>query len=407
MKIQERRPALFGWVAGLLATLGAAGAASAQSLPPLSPSYPGAGYGTSVDLSGLVDNLGERVRHLAEDVEIEMGSTTEGRHLIQDTGEMADAVAQLEGTLDGSGRYGPDPARLREDYAAVDTTWHHLRSIFDRVALTPGVARAATRVGEADAALHNALSLSVPTGGCPQAAPTTTVPIGGPTNPAGGVYGNPTGYDGVPYDDGHDHDHSYGAYPTAPTGYVPTGVQYGDPQYGDPYDSGLPSPLPGGYGGSGLGALPPTVYESERVVVSPAPGYGAGYGGAVLGGGGGYIVGGVSGLEAAQVVASCDTFLAGFLPNSFIVPEREGFIRDVQRVRSIAAGASAEARNGAPPRRLLERARDLDRAWRQLDRRLGRVARGRPPGPNIAGILTIGASVRQFQSSVGAHGRGH
>ncbi len=65
----------------------------------------GTGHGQAVappDLNNLVHQRAERVRHLGEDISSDLGQTPAGRHLIQDTQELAQAVDEFHESLHNS-----------------------------------------------------------------------------------------------------------------------------------------------------------------------------------------------------------------------------------------------------------------------------------------------------------------
>lgn len=121
---------------------------------------PGGGPPRAVpaNLGALVHELARRVRHLREDIAIDLQTTPQGRHLIEDTDELARAVAQFHEALDNGGDYN----LLLQSYAGIDQAWHHLQEQFARPGIaTPAVGRAAAHVAELDAQIHQALGFEV------------------------------------------------------------------------------------------------------------------------------------------------------------------------------------------------------------------------------------------------------
>jgi hypothetical protein len=108
------------------------------------------------DLNNLVHQMAERVRHLGEDIASDLAQSPQGRHLIEDTRELADAVDEFHETLHNI----RDLNQLRQAYRGIDESWHHLKSQLVRPGIaSPAVDRAARRVDERDAQIHRALAL--------------------------------------------------------------------------------------------------------------------------------------------------------------------------------------------------------------------------------------------------------
>lgn len=122
--------------------------------PRFTPSSPGYYEATqpAPDVNRLVHEMGERVRHLSEDVASDLGRTPEGRHLLDDTRALARDVDRLHDTL----HERPDPRLVARSYRRLDESWHHLRTMFEQTGWTQSVARAARRVDAVDAELHQA-----------------------------------------------------------------------------------------------------------------------------------------------------------------------------------------------------------------------------------------------------------
>src|SRR5438067_10091915 len=122
----------------------------------------GAGFGQTAapgDVTNLAHQMAERVRHLGEDIAADLGQSPAGPVLIQDTQELAQAVDQFHAILHDR----PDPFRVRQAYAGIDVTWHHLRNQLTQAGVSsPAVDRAARQVEELDARLHQALGLNNP-----------------------------------------------------------------------------------------------------------------------------------------------------------------------------------------------------------------------------------------------------
>ncbi len=136
----------YGFALGSILALGTAGDASGQAVAP-------------GDVNNLAHQMAEQVRHLGEDIASDLGAAPQGRHLIQDTQELAQAVDQFHDTLHDR----RDPIATRQAYAGIDGTWHHLRGQLSQPGATsPAVDRAARRVDALDAQIHQALGLNDP-----------------------------------------------------------------------------------------------------------------------------------------------------------------------------------------------------------------------------------------------------
>ena len=126
------------------------------------------------DLNNLIHQMAERVRRLGEDIASDLGRTPQGRHLIQDLRELAISIDEFHESLHNT----RDPYQLRQAYTGIDQTWHHLKWQLTQPGVTsPAVGRAAGRVDELDAAIHQALDLRMYT---PAYAP---LPAGAPAVP--------------------------------------------------------------------------------------------------------------------------------------------------------------------------------------------------------------------------------
>jgi hypothetical protein len=122
----------------------------------LTPPAPARGA-VAGDLNVQVQQLADRVRHLGERVEAELGSTPAGPLLLQDTRELAQGVDEYRTAL----RTAPDALRRRQLYSGIDASWHHLVARLGKPgASTADVDAAARDVGAADAAIHQALGLN-------------------------------------------------------------------------------------------------------------------------------------------------------------------------------------------------------------------------------------------------------
>ncbi len=129
--------------------------ASAGQAQPYAPPPPNRG---AVDLNRMIHEMEQRVRHLSEDIASDMGRSPQGRHLLQDTRELAVSVEQMHQALHDQAR----PAQVRQAYASIDAAWHHLEGQFAQRGVSPAVNRAAQRVGQIDTQLHQALDMTGP-----------------------------------------------------------------------------------------------------------------------------------------------------------------------------------------------------------------------------------------------------
>src|SRR4051794_29266371 len=128
-------------------------AALAQVVPPPTP---GPSARPLADLNNLTHRMAERVRHLGEDIGSDLGRTPQGRHLLEDLRELAVSVDEFHESLHDT----RDPYRLRQAYTGIDQTWHHLKwQLTQPGVASPAVDRAAGRVDEIDAAIHQAMGL--------------------------------------------------------------------------------------------------------------------------------------------------------------------------------------------------------------------------------------------------------
>jgi hypothetical protein len=107
-------------------------------------------------LDQLAGRMAAEVRHLGEAIATRGGETPSQRFLIQDAAELAQAVTEFQETVRGS----PDRFRVRQAYAGIDATWHHLQRRLDRLrSEAPEVAHAVGRVAQFDDQLHRALNV--------------------------------------------------------------------------------------------------------------------------------------------------------------------------------------------------------------------------------------------------------
>lgn len=135
------------WGLGLALTLSQA--CLGQAVSPTAP-------GGRPDVNNLAHQMAERVRHLGEDITSDLGDTPVGKHLAEDTQELALAVDEFH-----DGLHGGDPTRARQAFSGIEVTWQHLRGQLAKGS-SPAVLRAAKRVDELDAQVRDALGMNAP-----------------------------------------------------------------------------------------------------------------------------------------------------------------------------------------------------------------------------------------------------
>lgn len=385
-------------------------AAAALLAIALIPGLARAGQGrAAVDLNALAHELAERVRHLGEDVASDMGQTPQGRHLAQDTAELAQAVDEFH---DGLHRT-PDPGLRRQAFAGIDSTWQHLRGQLARGA-SPAVLRAADRVEQLDAQIRQALGLN---------------------NPPAAFYGGPPAPTGVA--DTQRLAHALAARADALAAVVRTDLGR-DPNgvvlvraadelaaaadaFHDAIDA---NPAAGAFAPAfapvdalsdrvqGLidaDATPPRVRNAWQsfasvevllhrnlrldtpprpvpIVIEPPDGGPS----PVLG-------------LADQLLQQVGEFLRVFGPTAGVVPEGEAMLADAQRLQAAAAAFRQAVAENLPPNRLAYEFREVDASSRRLSRRVNRIAAGRV-GPNIEQVRRIGVTADQIHRVLGMPG---
>ncbi len=127
---------------------------------PVSPYYnqpaPAPVAGPRTDLNVLSHAMAQRVRHLGEDVAADLGGSPQANHLVEDTQELALTVDQFHETLHDL----RDPNQLRQAYAGIDQSWHHLKTMLAEPGFsTPAINQAALRVDQVAQQLRQAIGL--------------------------------------------------------------------------------------------------------------------------------------------------------------------------------------------------------------------------------------------------------
>jgi len=371
------------------------------------------GHGQAVapaDLNNLVHQMAGRVRHLGEDIASDLGQTPAGKHLAQDTQELAQAVDEFHETLHDN----RDPARSRQAYAGIETTWQHLRGQLAQ-ASSPAVVRAAERVERLDAQVRQALGVNAPPAGF----------YGGAQAPTGIADTRRLAHALV------DRANSLAATVQADMGRDPNGADMARDAselarvadaFHDAIDANQTVEVAARAFGPvdavadrverfvTAGRVPPRVQTAwqafasvevlihqnlgldspqpdVQVVVAPPPGGGASP---------------VVGLST-QLVEQVTEFVQAFGPMAGNVPDGGALLADAQRLQAAAADFRQDAARGLPPNQLAYEFRDVDASWQRLARRVNRVARGRL-GPNIQQVQRIGGTCEQVHRVLGMPG---
>ncbi|MDB5350730.1 MAG: hypothetical protein JWN86_1977 [Planctomycetota bacterium] len=392
----------FTFILGTM-VLGLAGASLAQVPPPVP--------GGQIDLNGISHELAQRVRHLGEDIASDLGRTPNGRHLVEDTRELAQTVDEFHESLHNN----PNSPRSRQTFLGIDATWQHLRSQLLRPGgSSPAVDRAARRVDELVAQLRQAMGLNAPPPGFyGNAAPTglgevrrlahalearadaltatlATRLARDPNGPAvlrdaqaltraadafhDSVDANPSVEAAArafaPVDELGDRLERYITASQAPPDVQAAWQSFASVEILIHQALGLRSPQP-------------------RVAVSLAP---------VQSGGPPPIVG-----LANQLVDQTNAFLQVFGPTAGTVPQGGLILAEAQRLQAAAVDFQHDAARGLPPNQLAFEFRETDASWQRLARRVNRIAQGRI-GPNITQVQKIGQTCEQIHRVLGMPG---
>lgn len=385
------------WALGLTVALSHVGSGQAVVLP---------------DVNNLAHQMAERVRHLGEDIASDLAQTPSGRHLIQDTQELAQAVDEFHETLHDN----RDPARARQAFAGIDGTWQHLRAQLTRPGVSsPAVDRAAGHVDQLAEQIRQALGLNAPppgfygTGPAPSgiaetqrlahalAARAEALAAAIQADLAGDPNGAALAQDAArlaqqadAFHDSIDANQPLGVVAQAfgpvdaladrlerflTSNPVPPRVQAAWQAFASVevlihQNLGLPSPQP-------------------AIAISLTP---------PAGGGPSPIVG-----LADQLVEQTRAFIQVFGPTAAGVPEGGLFLADAQRLLDAAANFRQNAVQGLNPGQLAYEFRDVDACWQRLARRTNRLARGRT-GPNIGQVARIGETCEQLHRALGMPG---
>ncbi len=370
------------------------------------------GLSTPSNLLDLAHNLARQVLHLSEDMQLDLGQTTQGGHLIQDTQEVAQSVLDFTTLVQ---REAPS-FELNRAFAAIESAWNHVTTELRRLGSTPAVDRSARRVEQAVVEVRQALGLN---------NPPVIVDPSQPGNIAeaqrlalamhqraealsaamqGNLGGNPNAFHVlndasqlVQSTDGFydllgrpplaSPDRLAAAY--RPIRRVSECLQ-GDfgrnpppPAVNVAWQSflqaqalthqalGLPAPPPP----PPIQIVPPPGRPSPLVDLSNA------------------------------LVENVAAFVQVFAPNAGRVPQGNLMLVDARRLLDRATDFQRDVARGTDPARLARRFREVDEHYQRLARRVDRIAQGRT-GPNIQQVQRIGAIVGQIDQALGLGGYG-
>ena len=368
---------------------------------------PGRTDRSNVDFGRMSARLEERTRFLVEEIAAEMGTTADGRHLLED----AEAVADAAGRLNRSSRDSRDPRGPAAAFNQFDASWRHLRSLLEGRRLPPSVGRAAERVDETAGALYDVLGPRV-------APPAGAIPVG-PSYGEFGDYGGPVqSPDALIWEAQQRAEalasaiHSEMADPLLTQQAAQLAAQISRLGQGFARDPGL---------GIDPRALDPIASVSEPIARRFASGRvpsevtrawdSYAYSEMMLRQ---QLGAGASGLDRRQsarpsfgtmspaaleltdrLAGRLDEFLQVFSPTVRVVPEGEAFLAEAQALRNAVEEFREAARAGAGPRALAEPFGAMQDLAARLNRRVDRVGRGRS-GPNIEALRQVGAMVSEL-----------
>lgn len=360
------------------------------------------------ELNHLVHEMSEHVRHLGDDISADLGQAPQGQILIQDTQELAQAIGEFHETLHNS----LDTYQVRQSYSGIDNTWHHLQAQLAQPGFnTPAVARAASRVGEADARIHQVLGLNTlpanyygagqaPTGmaetqrlahALVERAEALAVTIRADMVGGGGRLLQDAVNLAQAADLFHDGIDLNARPDIARNGFA------GVAALSDRLEQDLAAiPPPPRVQAAwqafqavevllrqdlGLPNAPQDLALSAIPVGSPSP-----------------VV-----ALADQLVTQVNAFIQVFSQTAGAVPEGGFFLADAQRLQAAAADFRQDAARGLNTGQLAYEFRDVDALWQRLARRTNRIARGRS-GPNIQQVASMGQTIAQIHQLLGMPG---
>jgi len=389
------RPRLRSPAFAALLLLGLARVGPAQARQPAAP-----------DVNALAHQMAERVRHLGEDIQSDLGQTPGGRHLVEDTQELAQAVDGFHESLHNQ----PNAFQVRQAYTGIDGTWHHLKSLLVRPEnATPGVRQAMARVDQLDAQIHQALGLNDAPPGYSGVGPAPTG-VADVRRLAHALVDRSQALAAViPVDMATSPD-------AAALGQVANDLAAASDRFHDALDAGqAPEAARAAYNpvvalinqlGAPLAAGPPRVRQTWQGVLTVDAQIRQG-----LGLGGPQIpppipvVPGGSPIQALadQLLGQTDQFLQGFAPIVNDHPANPAILADAQRLRAEADNFRQDVARGLDQGRLAYEYREVDATWQRMWRRIDRVSRGRN-GPNIERAREIGPICAQLHQALGMPG---
>lgn len=392
----------------------------------LQPPAPGA------DLERISRQMAEAVRHLADDIAAGAGQSPATQYLARDAQELQQSTAEWYGSLRGN----TDPYQTRRSFAGIDGAWHRLMGQLSAPGVAnPDVQEEIRRVEQADAQLHQALSLNAyppnfdgapaaPTGqdevrrlayslaqrgealaATIQAAYSADPNSAGIVNDAAQVARAVDGFNdslGNPAV-AQQPDYARQAFSQIVQQSNGLGIQLGV--------TGMPPPVRTAWDAytsvhnlirvqlrllsqTPNGLPDPTVAPAPALVPNAGAGVGIPY----------------NPNPAAQVPQwadqldrQADELFANFGPTAQTVPEGQVMLGEIERLRNDVRNFRGDAAQGLDPGRLAFEFREVDADWQRLARRVNRIAQGRT-GPNIQRIEQIGQTCRQIHDALGMPG---
>ena len=395
-------------VGGVLA-LGVSAGVVGQTFPPPPPPAPPPIPG---DLDRLGRRMGEAVQRLGEAIAADLGATPRGRHLVEDTRELAQAVNEFQVSL----RNQADRFQARRAYSGIDVSWHHLVNQINQPGLSsPAVNEAAQQVAQTDALIHRALSMNEypvnyyggnqPPSGLPELQRLSHALVDRAEALAAVIRAEFSGPGGSRLI-----QEAVNLAQTADTFHDAldlNGRLDATAQNGFSSVSGLSDRLEADL------ALAPRndrvrdawqSYQSVEVLVRKTldlPNTPADLANTVLTetpGGGSPVT-----ALAGQLVDQVTAFVQVFSQTAGAVPEGGQFLADSQALQAAAADFRQDTARGISPSQLAFEFRDVDAIWQRLARRTNRIARGRT-GPNIQQVGLMGQTITEIHRLLGMPG---
>jgi exonuclease VII large subunit len=108
------------------------------------------------ELRAAMRDLTGELRHLIEDMQIDLRNDPESRQLIQDGAKVLDEAQHLTEAL----RPDANPGHILRDFEEFDAAWHHLADQLRGGNRTRHIARGVAQVDRADQAIHDLLGSS-------------------------------------------------------------------------------------------------------------------------------------------------------------------------------------------------------------------------------------------------------